>query len=119
MSLDLGAGNYARSATRWRTRGPTPEEFLYITDNLGRIWRYDGAVWAQVTTIGPGSCCGAPGTSCGGADPEFVTKCEGDPANPADWTLPVPCGDGLRRSGGTTSPARSSSSPTTGRSGRC
>ena len=30
-----------------------------------------------------------------GADREFVTKCEGVAADPADWTLPVPCGDGI------------------------
>ena len=95
VSLDLGAGNRARSAARWRTRGPTPQEFLYVTDSLSRIWRYDGAVWAQVTTIGTRSLLWSTRDELWGADREFVTKCEGDPANPADWTLPVPCGDGI------------------------
>lgn len=95
LSLDLGAGNWARSATRWRTRGPSPLEYLYLTDSLSRIWRYDGAVWAQVTTIGTRSLLWSTRDELWGADHEFVTKCEGDPANPADWTLPVPCGDGL------------------------
>ena len=95
MSLDLGAGNWARSATRWRTRGPEPLEYLYLTDNLGRIWRYDGAVWAQVTTIGTRSLLWSTRDELWAADGHFVTKCEGDPANPDDWTLPVPCGDGL------------------------
>jgi len=94
LSHDLGAGNWARSATRWRTRGPAPQEFLYVTDNLARVWRYDGAVWAQVTTIGTRSILWSTRDELWGSDLEFVTKCEGDPADPADWTLPVPCGDG-------------------------
>ncbi len=95
VSLDLGAGNYARSATRWRTRGPSPLEYLYLTDNLERIWRYDGAAWAQVTTIGNRSLLWSTRDELWGASGEFVLKCEADPADPADWTLPVPCGDGL------------------------
>jgi hypothetical protein len=93
--MDLGAGNYARSAARWRTRGPAPVEYLYVTDNLSRIWRYDGAVWAQVTTIGTRSLLWSTREELWGADGHFVTKCEGDPAAPGDWTLPVPCGDGI------------------------
>ena len=67
VSLDLGAGNRARSAARWRTRGPTPQEFLYVTDSLSRVWRYDGAVWGPGSPrSAPAPSCGAPGTSCGG-----------------------------------------------------
>jgi hypothetical protein len=95
LSLDLGAGNYARSATRWRTRGPSPLEYLYLTDNLSRIWRYDGNVWTQVTGIGTRSLLWSTRDELWGADAQFVTKCEGDPSNNGDWTLPVPCGDGL------------------------
>jgi len=95
VSLDLGAGNYARSAARWRTRGPSPLEHLYVTDNLSRIWRYNGSVWNQVTTIGTRSLLWTTRDELWGADGQFVTKCEGDPSANADWTLPVSCGDGL------------------------
>lgn len=95
VSLDLGAGNYARSAARWRTRGPSPVEYLYVTDSLGRIWRYNGAVWNQVTTIGTRSLLWTTRDELWGADGQFVTKCEGDPSANADWTLPVSCGDGI------------------------
>lgn len=95
VSLDLGAGTWARSATRWRTRGPAPLEYLYVTDSQSRIWRYDGTVWAQVTTIGTRSLLWSTRDELWGADAHFVTKCEGDPAASADWTLPVACGDGL------------------------
>lgn len=95
LSLDLGAGNYARSATRWRTRGPSPLEYLYLTDNLSRVWRYDGNAWAEVTGIGTRSLLWSTRDELWGADGEFVTKTEGDPTDSASWTLPVSCGDGL------------------------
>jgi hypothetical protein len=95
-SLDLGPGVYARSATRWRTRGPSPLEFLYLTDSSDRVWRYDGAVWDDVTTeVGSHSLLWSTRDELWGSTGHFVHKNEGDPMVGGDWTAPVPCGDGL------------------------
>lgn len=95
-SLDLGTGVYARSATRWRTRGPAPLEYLYLTDSADRVWRYDGAIWDDVTTeVGSHSLLWSTRDELWGALGEFVHKNEADPMVGADWTSPVSCGDGL------------------------
>ena len=106
LSLDLGAGYVVRSWTRWAAGGPTGQDALYLTDSrspLGHLWRYQDAGWTDLTAAGapPAAFVLATGVElwrvCGTPDqpdaPYAVSKCEGDPTVPANWTAPIPVGD--------------------------
>jgi hypothetical protein len=106
LSLDLGAGITVRSWTRWTAGGPGQQDALYLTDSrapVGHLWRYQGAAWTDLTAAGapPASFVLATGPElwrvAGTTDqpntPFAVSKCEADPANPANWTAPIEVGD--------------------------
>ena len=105
----------------WRTRGPTPQEFLYVTDSLSRVWRYDGAVWAQVDhDRHPRPLVEHPGRAVGGR-PGVRDQVRGRPGgHRTTGRSRCPAGTASPWSPGwRTSPPGCTSSPTTGASGRC
>jgi hypothetical protein len=103
LSLDLGAGVEVRSWTRWTAGGPGQEDALYLTDSGWRLWRYQHGEWTNLTATAGVSAAFVLATG-----PELwrvtatadqpavayaVSKCEADPAVPANWTSPIPVGD--------------------------
>lgn len=106
LSLDLGAGVVGRSWTRWTAGGPGQQDALYLTDStapIGHLWRYQGGAWTDLTAAGapPAAFVLATGPElwrvCGTVDqpdvPFAVSKCEGNPLVPANWTAPIEVGD--------------------------
>ena len=106
LSLDLGAGIVGRSWTRWTAGGPGQQDALYLTDSrtpIGHLWRYQGGAWTDLTAAGapPAAYILATGPElwrvCGTVDqpdvPFAVSKCEGNPVVPANWTAPIEVGD--------------------------
>jgi hypothetical protein len=94
VSLDLGAGNYARSAARWSPAEGAYGDHLLVTDNLSRLWQYDGAVWADISAAVAGAdLVWSTQFELWRARGWEVSKCQADPAVGANWTLPTPVGD--------------------------
>jgi len=106
LSLDLGAGVEACSWARWTAGGPGAQDALYLTDSagpVGHLWRYQGGGWTDLTAGGAPEAALVLNTGpelwrvCGTGDqpdvPYAVSKCEGDPTVPLNWTNPIEVGD--------------------------
>ena len=93
VSLDLGAGVYARSACRWSPTEGAYGDHLLLTDSARRFWQYDGAVWAQVTNVDGADLVHSTQFELWRSYGWEVSKCESDPGVLANWTLPTPVGD--------------------------
>jgi hypothetical protein len=93
VSLDLGPGNYARSACRWSPAEGSYGDRLLLTDNLSRLWQYDGTVWSQLTASGGADLVWSTQWELWRAFGWEVSKTQSDPSDPSNWTLPTPAGD--------------------------
>jgi hypothetical protein len=103
LSLDLGAGVVARSWARWTAGGPGEQDALYLTDSARRLWRYQSGAWTDLTAGGAPQAdyvCATgvelwrvAGTTDQPAVAFAVSKCEGNPLIPANWTASIEVGD--------------------------
>jgi len=93
VSLDLGAGVYARSAARWAPASGVVD-YLYLTDSARRFWRYDGNVWSQADAgVGGADLLWSTQWELWRAYGWTINKCQSDPFAAANWTLATAVGD--------------------------
>ena len=102
VSLDLGAGVYARSACRWSPAEGAYGDRLLLTDSARRFWQYDGNVWAEITGVDGADLVHSTQFELWRSYGWEVSKCESDPSVLANWTLPTPVGDETCRVSGMT-----------------
>lgn len=102
LSAATLAGAKPQQAMRFKHRGVSPVDALYVGVSTGNIWKYDGAAWTQAAAAaGPGT--GAVNGECRYiervndelwvAGDYWVINCKDDPMVRANWSAVFYIGD--------------------------